>query len=253
MSGSHIFNFSSWHPSNLDTDTHPSPSMENGRELSTSYPRDSNESTPCCLLKLPPEMRNNIYAAVFAKPEPNGSDLPIPLESAKPPSSALSLTCRQVYRETRVLYREALGSFWSKSKFLIDLREPLYQQPSLPQLRGLSNSALEQIGAIDVLVPHEEDVVMEATLKKIEAKWWFLMANLPAQMTPHSAVRWAWLTGTTVPVLEKHLRQKVKAMALETCGVDGVITKPVTPRANFFYSLALWRQLGMADRSEDEG
>lgn len=66
---------------------------------------------------LPAEMRNNIYELVYAID--TSEDNEIDLLTAKRPSNALILTCRQIHNETAKIYKSSYRDFWSKSSFVL--------------------------------------------------------------------------------------------------------------------------------------
>lgn len=73
----------------------------------------------CQLLELPRELRDEIYhyAFVFDKYDEH-IDL---YREATPPSKSLCFTSRQVYNESRTLYRKAFRSFWTDTSFVVHL------------------------------------------------------------------------------------------------------------------------------------
>ena len=89
----------------------------------------------CYLLGLPAEIRNQIFEDVFTTdhdaftsdhgaftPDHDG-EATIDLLAAQPPEKALVFTCRQVYGETRQMFRTAYRSFWSKTTFKFSIAE----------------------------------------------------------------------------------------------------------------------------------
>jgi len=72
------------------------------------------------LFKLAIELRNEIYAMVFAA-ETN-QDNSIDLEAAKPPSKALVMTCRVLRSETNAMYRAAYQNY-PKHTFVLNVGE----------------------------------------------------------------------------------------------------------------------------------
>ena len=67
---------------------------------------------PCHLLALPPELRNNIYEAIFSSNHPTLDILDIGLASVYAPNPAITTTCAQIQHETRGLFQRALALFW---------------------------------------------------------------------------------------------------------------------------------------------
>lgn len=87
-----------------------------------STPGTATSSGQPRILSVPPEIRNRIYGFVFQRDPRQKVDL---LE-ANPPAKDLLITCRQVYQEARLMYREAYRKFWTLTTFKIFMpsREP---------------------------------------------------------------------------------------------------------------------------------
>lgn len=71
----------------------------------------SEVAGPCRLLRLPAEMRKCISEMVFAVEDETD------LVEARPPRKALLSTCRQIYNETKRMYKENYRDFYRKSCF----------------------------------------------------------------------------------------------------------------------------------------
>ncbi|KAK1809572.1 hypothetical protein LTR12_016076 [Friedmanniomyces endolithicus] len=80
--------------------------------------------------RLPAEIRNKMYVLSFLggdntprtpQQEPEIQDL----LSARPPTKALLLTCRRVYREARGVYVESYRAYWRTTAFVVDERGEL--------------------------------------------------------------------------------------------------------------------------------
>ncbi|KAK4611801.1 hypothetical protein CLAFUW4_13279 [Fulvia fulva] len=108
------------------------------------------------LVKLPGELRNQIYDDVFS-PDPG----PIPLLTAKLPESHLLLVSRQIHNETRKLHQEACVHFWSDSHFQVTLTPPHVPeqvQPAIEALHSMSDKVramnahhLRQIRKLEII------------------------------------------------------------------------------------------------------
>lgn len=92
-------------------------------------PPNINIQQDCPLFKLPPELRNDIYAYTFSPSvsAPTNGHLP-PVELDKlaitAPSTALLATCRLVAQETVGIFRQGYTTFWkSHSTFSITLSD----------------------------------------------------------------------------------------------------------------------------------
>lgn len=115
-----------------------------------------NKSTKCYLLEIPPEIRNNIYDLVFA---PDGAGEEIELVGAKTPDKSLVLSCRQIYREVKYVYRAACRSFWRETKFVITLEVTDYYDEKMwdenldavcTQVKGMAGQDVGQINHLRV-------------------------------------------------------------------------------------------------------
>ena len=80
----------------------------------------------CRLRALPAELRNAIYELSFTTNDDNDVDL----FKAAPPSKSLLLTCHEIYREARLICREAYRQYWTDTDFAI------YQLRSLDTIRA---------------------------------------------------------------------------------------------------------------------
>ncbi|KAK0896290.1 hypothetical protein LTR02_011299, partial [Friedmanniomyces endolithicus] len=79
--------------------------------------------------RLPAEIRNKIYALSFLggdapRTQPREPEIQ-DLLSARPPTKALLLTCRRVYREARGVYVESYRAYWRTTAFVVDERGEL--------------------------------------------------------------------------------------------------------------------------------
>lgn len=73
------------------------------------------QSGSCGLLKLPAELRNNIYELVFTVASTATTDL---LYATPPPKSLLS-TCREIHDEAAAMYKDTYRRFWTSSSFVL--------------------------------------------------------------------------------------------------------------------------------------
>lgn len=115
----------------------------------------------CCLLELPPELRNRIYVAVF----PLHCEKQVSPFDINNPELNLLLSCRQIYIETRKLYEDARRYLWMNSHFYI-------KSPDIkpPDLRGLNAKDLDLITHATVRID-SEGVVTLANLIDHRGGW----------------------------------------------------------------------------------
>jgi hypothetical protein len=97
----------------------------------------TNDQTNCPLFRLPPELRNTIYAYVFyskySLPQfqwDEQHDCPeLNLKCAQPRALPIEplRTCRSIHKESKGIYVEAKTQFWSDTTFTLKLPEcPLH-------------------------------------------------------------------------------------------------------------------------------
>lgn len=67
------------------------------------------------LQRLPAELRNEVYDLAFGF----DPDIPVDLLHAEPPSASLIQTCRQIYSESRAMYRNAFRNYWRTTEFVM--------------------------------------------------------------------------------------------------------------------------------------
>lgn len=91
----------------------------------------ADEQNACLLLRLPAEIRNQIYAYAmtpnFGQTASDENDATDPLTSlaaaaSTAPSKSLLLTCGRVYNEAREMFTAAQRRFWSSHIFTIELK-----------------------------------------------------------------------------------------------------------------------------------
>ncbi|KAK0932988.1 hypothetical protein LTR29_015408 [Friedmanniomyces endolithicus] len=95
--------------------------------------------------RLPAEIRNRIYAFAFlGDDKPHQGPETQDLLSARPPTKALLLTCRRVYREAQGVYVESYKAYWRTTAFVVDERGeleydflPLFSGEDLGEVREL--------------------------------------------------------------------------------------------------------------------
>ncbi|KAK1062497.1 hypothetical protein LTR74_010202 [Friedmanniomyces endolithicus] len=106
----------------------PTPPSSHPAELRTPPARTQRFSP--LFRRLPAEIRNKIYALSFL----GGDNIPRTpqqdpeiqdLLSARPPTKALLLTCRRVYREAHGVYVESYRAYWRTTAFVVDERGEL--------------------------------------------------------------------------------------------------------------------------------
>lgn len=105
----------------------------------------------CHLLKLPPELRNQIYDSAFhVSPDSDG----FVYFTTKPPAKDVLMTCRQIYNEAKGWYKHAYRRFWSEGHFMIrrGSRSEIYSM--LPGIRDLDIAAVTKV-TIDVFFNYE--------------------------------------------------------------------------------------------------
>ncbi|KAI6882141.1 hypothetical protein KC360_g5931 [Hortaea werneckii] len=96
-----------------------SPLTANGEGKEVSH-QPLGEATSSGLMKLPPELRNEIYELVFFQEEDDDDYEPVDLMHPSTPSKHLLLSCREIYREAKGIYKEAYRAFWEMSDFMIE-------------------------------------------------------------------------------------------------------------------------------------
>ncbi|KAI6906043.1 hypothetical protein D0869_10409 [Hortaea werneckii] len=72
------------------------------------------------LMKLPPELRNEIYELVLFQEDDDEDYEPIDLMYPYPPSKNLLLSCREIYHEAKGIYKQAYRAFWKTSTFMVE-------------------------------------------------------------------------------------------------------------------------------------
>jgi hypothetical protein len=93
-----------------------------------------NEQTEFPLFRLPPELRNRIYAYTLCQKEPEQKTTRLPAESPLEvvdlsdaltlrPSNKLLSTCRYIYAEAHGIFAAEQRAFWANNTFLIDMRD----------------------------------------------------------------------------------------------------------------------------------
>jgi hypothetical protein len=94
-----------------------------------------NEQKDCPLFRLPPELRNKIYAYTLCQKQPQQKTTTrLPIESPLEvidlnnaltlrPSNELLATCRYIYAEAHGIFAAEQRAFWADNTFLIDLRD----------------------------------------------------------------------------------------------------------------------------------
>ena len=78
------------------------------------------EAASSGLMKLPPELRNEIYELVLFQEDDDDDYEPIDLMNPCPPSKDLLLSCREIYHEAKGIYKQAYKAFWKTSDFTIE-------------------------------------------------------------------------------------------------------------------------------------
>lgn len=91
----------------------------NGERRELSH-QSTGEAAPSGLMKLPPELRNEIYELVLFQEDDDEDYEPIDLMYPYPPSKNLLLSCREIYREAKGIYKQAYRAFWKTSTFMIE-------------------------------------------------------------------------------------------------------------------------------------
>lgn len=88
-----------------------------------------NAQPECRLFMLPPEIRNIIYELVFISPST------VDFVDASSPPKALVMTCRRIHQETSEAYTDIYRSYWSKTKFMIEVFEgnPPFAPDQIPE------------------------------------------------------------------------------------------------------------------------
>ena len=102
----------------------------------------------CHLLKVPREMRDQIYGHLFA------CEASAQLLEAKPPEKAILSTCGQIYDEAKQVYKVSYRSFWKDTEFIVNVTDEI-NPVSLPRLvdwlENVSDESLAQIETLHII------------------------------------------------------------------------------------------------------
>lgn len=108
-------------------------------------------TTPCRLLSLPPELRNEIYELAFT----TSVGEKVNLFAHKPPTKSLLLTCREVYNEAGGLYKEAYRTFWRSSNFIVEGETTTSLEVGPTAYQELREEDVEHITSLTVYAPEQ--------------------------------------------------------------------------------------------------
>ncbi|RMY69187.1 hypothetical protein D0863_06624 [Hortaea werneckii] len=113
-----VINMCSTQSCAVNTTEVESPLTVNGDGKEASH-QSMGEATSSGLMKLPPELRNEIYELALFQEADDDYD-PVDLMYPYPPSKDLLLSCREIYHEAKGIYKQAYRAFWETSTFIID-------------------------------------------------------------------------------------------------------------------------------------
>ncbi|KAF2768841.1 hypothetical protein EJ03DRAFT_327968 [Teratosphaeria nubilosa] len=102
--------------------------------------------TPCNLLELAAELRNEIWELAFTSD--TESSRAQDLLNPSPPSSALLRTCRQIYQEAKGLHDAARQRYWSTSIFEIKDAIPLCATGTFQKIKSMRKRDIRLINRI---------------------------------------------------------------------------------------------------------
>ena len=120
----------------------------------------ANETTSP-LLRLPRELRDDIWELVLtpSEPEDPGDDL-VHLADAPERSKALLLTCRSVFKEVYRFYPQDCNDYWTSTYFLLvddGWSDPKTLKATVQQIEALDEADVNKISRLVLLHPPTSD------------------------------------------------------------------------------------------------
>ncbi|KAK4627689.1 uncharacterized protein CLAFUR5_04253 [Fulvia fulva] len=171
----------------------------------------ATQSANCRLLRLPAELRNQIYELVFADDKISTS---VPLDAATPPAGppkALSLVNRQLYNETRAMSRAAHQKCWTTSTLTLTTGDKSHAS-----------------SIIDAIAPDDLQHIRSITLKKptLNEAWLGLGFDYGCEMLDNRGLwRFNYAMGPHMSSYRCRVFRKVDGVVQLSFGADEEMSK----------------------------